>query len=109
MIVNGQRGVFIPESFVATERGNTLLQAESLSPNLVAWVELVPGVRLEIEIVLANSPALHVGIHTKTEEELAEHIRTNLGGWFCHRCDLESVELQFDGDSVVVAHSPLED
>jgi len=107
MTINGVAGVWLPLNFVTTERGHTLLQCDSDTHiNTIAWIELTPGVRLEIEMVGRNDPALHVRMHTRPEAELAKHIQTNLNDWRVYRCHVEGVTME-QTESLTIFGEPI--
>ena len=86
----------LPENWMETERGNTLLCCES---SMVAWLKIDDYMKMEIEYEPANYPALHVGIVQLPDEKLAAHINSKLVGWTVLKCNVDGVKM--NSDSVV--------
>jgi hypothetical protein len=82
-----KRSITLSTDWYQTERGNTALSNDD--GNLVAWLKLDDEHCLEMAYTSANSPALHVLIADYDPVALRRHVIENLGGWYCHRWNLD--------------------
>ena len=92
------RPVQLPENFSACERGNVLLSCGS---DYVGWMRLGKGLWLEVSLCPDNYPALNVATIERTDEQLAEHIRTKVG-WTVHKLNLEGCEVSIDSANEII-------
>lgn len=76
----------------ACERGNALFNSQD-SGDFTAYLQKPDKVWLEIDYRQGNYPALNVAELEITEQELANHINTRLGGWYAAKCNIEGVKL----------------
>ena len=81
----------LPNTWTACERGNTMLS--SGDGDMVAWLSLPQGCRLEISFCPDNYPALNVRVTDLGDDQLADHINTNLKGWIVERCNISNVHV----------------
>jgi hypothetical protein len=98
----------LPFDWCACERGNTLLSTGE--GNIVAWLDLPGGegrqvhvhkYRLEVTYTPDNYPSLNVQIVRSSDEELAAHINSQLGGWLVHKCNVDGVVVELNRVRVV--------
>lgn len=88
----------IPGDWSETEKGNTLLQGRD-GENLLAWITLPGGRKLEIEFSPDCSPALDVRIlsaEAGDDTALAKRINTDYAGWYVRRCNVQGVKVEGD-------------
>ena len=76
------------------ERGNILLSHDE-EPWMNAWLRLLGDKWLQISYRPCNYPALDVSTVNISDEDLAEHIRTEFEGglWYASKMNIEGVEL----------------
>jgi hypothetical protein len=79
------------------ERANTLLVNDG--GDMVAWLTIDGDTRVEVTWNPDNYPALNVTFTTLTEDQLVEHINTNLKGWSVRKSNLDG--LKIDGHSEI--------
>lgn len=86
------KGFTLPPDWADCERGNTYLVSDD-GDSRIAWITLAGSLRLEIDIVSDNYPALTVRLVDKTDAELATHILRELGGWYVKKINLNDPRL----------------
>ena len=82
---------------ILCERANTLLVNDG--GDMVAWLTLDGDTRVEVAWNPDNYPALNVTFKTLTDDQLVEHINTNLKGWSVRKGNLDG--LKIDGHSEI--------
>jgi hypothetical protein len=79
-----------------SERGNHAFVSES-NDKSVLFKKIDESHYFQTAFTAGNYPAFEVSIIESTDEQLSLHIRTALEGWYCNKCQFESVGIASDG------------
>lgn len=75
-----------------SERGNNAFSSEDGFANVI-FKKVGVNHYLQIEFNGNNYPAYNCGIVEMTDNDLIHHIKDNLVGWICHKCQFNEIKI----------------